>query len=67
MFVGLIMSCSIGAYTYTWNSREPAGRVGRTLKAGSLDLLIAQAVRAGRCDLHLHRAGMLGMQVTVMC
>jgi glycosyltransferase 2 family protein len=50
------------------DSREPAGRVGRTLKAASLDLLTgAKAVKAWTMPVSTSTGmGMVGMQVAVM-
>jgi uncharacterized protein (TIRG00374 family) len=68
MVVGLFMTLQhrrLHGYVY---SREPMGRVGRTLKSASLDLLTgAKAVKVWTMPISISTGvGMVGMQVTVM-
>lgn len=68
MLVGLVMKLQHRRLHGYVDSRDPAGRWGRTLKTASLDLLSgAKAVKAWTMPVSVSTgAGMLFMQITVM-
>jgi glycosyltransferase 2 family protein len=68
MIVGLFMTLQHRRLRCYVDSREPVGRVGRSIKAASLDLLTgAKAVKVWTMPISVFTgAGMVGMQVTVM-
>jgi uncharacterized protein (TIRG00374 family) len=68
MVVGLAMTLQHRRLHGYVDSREPAGRMGRTLRTASLDLLTgAKAVKAWTMPISISAGvGMVGMQVGVM-
>lgn len=68
MLVGLAVTVKHRRLHGYVDSREPIGRMGRTLKSASLDLLIgAKAVKAWTMPISISTgAGMVAMQVGVM-
>jgi uncharacterized protein (TIRG00374 family) len=68
MAVGLVMTLQHRRLHGYVNSREPIGRVGRTLKSASLDALAgAKAVKAWTMPISISTGlGIIGMQVAVM-
>jgi glycosyltransferase 2 family protein len=68
MVVGLFMTLQHRRLRGYVDSREPVGRVGKSIKAASLDLLTgAKAVKLWTMPISISTgAGMVGMQVTVM-
>jgi uncharacterized protein (TIRG00374 family) len=68
MVVGLFMTLQHRRLHGYVNSREPVGRVGRTVKSASLDVLAgAKAVKTWTMPISISTGlGMIGMQVTVM-
>ena len=68
MAVGLLMTLMHRRLHGYVDSRRPAGRMGRTLKSASLDMLIgAKAVKAWTMPVSISTGfGMVGMHVAVM-